>query len=223
MGLFVLGWWHFYHRGACAWGAVAFQATHQPWTNWENPVHLPSLCSYLYCVAVCCFYPASLWYQPGRCKPKQCEPCKWNNLETRFGRRKNSRPALLLWLLAASPRVRTAPSSAMGRESPALAGAPCRKWWHRRKRPRTRGGKGTVRSVRCACSHCHHQGPWNRVPGPPAVLGHFVWLVCGVFSSPFTALTASPDPIKHCGVCLCKFSCSFVFPPFLFFLVIPVN
>lgn len=87
-----------------------------------------------------------------------CKLCERNNLETRFGR-KNSRPALLLWLLAAGPRVRTAPPSAMGRESPAPAGAPCRKWWHRRKRPRTKAGKGMVRSVRYARSHCRAHTP----------------------------------------------------------------
>lgn len=94
-------------------------------------------------------------------KPLRTQPCKpreRNNLERRFGR-ESSRPALLLWLLAADPRVRTAPSSAMGRGSPAPAAAPCRKWWHRRKRPRTRGGRGTVRSVRCARSHCHAHTP----------------------------------------------------------------
>lgn len=160
-------------------------------------------------------------------KTQWCELCEWNNLEMRFGR-KNSRPALLLWLLAAGPRARMAPSSAMGRASPAPAGAPCTKWWHRRKWPKMKGGKGTVRSVRCGHSHSHtHPAIRDAETNflyPQQSLGVLcVWLICWIFSFPFTAITVSPDPLKHHVVCsLCGplqvFLLFCFFPLFLFFL-----
>lgn len=182
-------------------------------------------------VLLCAVYILSPFGTKPDLKTQWCKLCKWNNLEMRFSR-KNSRPALLLWLLAAGPRVRTAPSSAMGRESPAPAGAPCRRWWHHKKWRKTKEGKGTVRSVCCGHSHGHtHTGTRDAETNflyPQQSLGILcVCLIFWVFSFPFTAITVSPDPMKYRGVCsLCgplQVFLLFLFFPFFFFLEVPVN
>lgn len=56
----LLSLWGLCLRSSCI---PSHRDAHQPWNNWESHVHLPSLCSYLYRDAACCFCPVSFWYQ----------------------------------------------------------------------------------------------------------------------------------------------------------------